>query len=67
MCPQPDLNRHTKALAIELQGQIKKRHAVAERFVLWPLGLEADGPSPINSRRYCLRTVKLKISKFYFF
>ena len=47
--------------------QIKKRPAVAERFVLWPLGLEADGPSPINSRRYCLRTVKLKISKFYFF
>ena len=46
--------------------QIKKRPAVAERFVLWPLGLEADGPSPINSRRYCLRTVKLKISKFYF-
>ena len=134
MCPQPDLNRHTKALAIELQGHVrlavctaiviicevyrarshrqvatlpsgtahrsctfatscaaplpntclnlvwitsqclvgyaaykKKRPAVAERFVLWPLGLEADGPSPINSRRYCIRTVKLKISKFYFF
>lgn len=23
MCPQPDLNRHTKALAIELQGHVR--------------------------------------------
>ena len=45
--PWLDLNQHTKARAIELQGRIKKRPAVAERFVCWPLGLEADGPSPI--------------------
>ena len=136
MCPQPDLNRHTKALAIELQGHVrlavctaiviicevyrarshrqvatlpsgtahrsctfatscaaplpntclnlvwitsqclvgyaaykKKRPAVAERFVLWPLGLEADGPSPIviGGFQTDTRAVKLKISKFYFF
>nr|DAG89125.1 MAG TPA: hypothetical protein [Ackermannviridae sp.] len=30
------------------------------------MGLEADGPSPISSRRYCLRTGILKILKFYF-
>lgn len=23
MCPQPDLNRHTKALAIELKGHVR--------------------------------------------
>ena len=49
--------------------QIKKRPAVAERFVLWPLGLEADGPSPIviGGFQTDTRAVKLKISKFYFF
>lgn len=66
--PQPDLNRHTKALAIELQGQIKKRPAGAERFVLWPLGLESDGPSPIvrGGFQTDTRAGILKISKFYF-
>ena len=49
--------------------QIKKRPAVAERFVLWPLGLEADGPSPIvrGGFQTDTRAGILKISKFYFF
>nr|DAG91116.1 MAG TPA: hypothetical protein [Ackermannviridae sp.] len=36
---------------------------------MWPLGLEADGPSPIvrGGFQTDTRTVKLKISKFYFF
>lgn len=49
--------------------QIKKRPAVAERFVLWPLGFEADGPSPIvrGGFQTDTRAGILKISKFYFF
>lgn len=32
--PQPDLNRHTKALAIELQGHIKARQLRVLHFLL---------------------------------